>query len=57
MKLVTKYFDGYYLMESNLSKRTGSNELLYIFLINAFVIKVFSGLKWSLLVFTEISTS
>ena len=54
MKLVTKYFRQDNLMESSFLKRTGSNELLFNFLTNSFVITVFSGLEKSLTVFTEI---
>ena len=57
IKLVTKYFKHGNLMESSLLNRIGSNELFFNFLTNYFVMTVFSDLKRSFIVVTDIFTS
>ena len=43
-------------MESSLSKRNGSNKLLFNFVTNSFAITELSGCTLSLILFTEIFT-
>ena len=57
MRLVMKYFKCNNLIESNLSNRTGSNQMFFNFLTNSLKIAVLSDFKLSFIVDIEIVAS